>query len=128
MSKIKLVVFFIGCVVTCGLARSGLRAENSEKPFLPIWKLMDQEAKRHFVAGYLQGWRDAARVTEITTEYIRENPDRAIESLESIRRLYSSSAPAPDRLVSAIDAYYAKAVNSKSPFSKAISAARAGLQ
>ena len=55
----------------------------------------------------VQGWRDAASVTDVAIAYVREQPQNAVEVLEKIRRLYESSTM-PDALVPRIDEFYKK--------------------
>lgn len=98
-----------------------------ETAFLPTWKLMKFEEKQHFISGYIQGWIDAARVTDIAIAYVRENPTRAVEGLQSVQRLYDLSAIKPQPLVEEIDAFFAKPVNSNASLSAAVTAARSSV-
>lgn len=100
--------------------------ETSDRPasFYPIWQMLSRTEKLQFIAGYVQGWRDAASVTDVAITYVREQPQNALEVLEKIRRLYESDTT-PDTLVPRIDAFYRNPENQSAPLSRAISAARA---
>jgi hypothetical protein len=91
--------------------------------FLPVWKLMTREQKQEFIAGYVWGWRDAAKVTEIAISYIKENPREAIEGLERVKALYDLSELKPGLLVEALDRFYANPENRNASLSRAVSAA-----
>ncbi len=92
--------------------------------FLAIWRLLSSQQKLDFVSGYIHGWQDAARVTDVAIMYVRENPEKAVEGLEKIRTVYDLSTLKPDLAVKSIDAFYSNPSNSSAPFSKAISDAR----
>lgn len=104
------------------------RAQNDEIPFLPIWKMMNTQEKQQFIAGYVQGWRDAQKVTEVAQDYIRENPHDAVEGLEKIKGLYNLSGLKPEMLVKGVDAFYLEPDHSRAGLSRAISAAKSSLQ
>src|SRR5262245_7133347 len=72
---------------------------SSAASFLPIWKLLSPAEKQQFVAGYVQGWADAARVTDIAIDYVREHPQEAISGLEHIRALYRIQNLKPGEIV-----------------------------
>ncbi len=100
-------------------------AEADDEPsFLPTWKLLDLNQRQQFIAGYLQGWRDAANVTDIAINFVRRNPDKAIASLEGVRELYRLRTLRPSEIVEAVDEFYADPENSTAPLSRAITAAR----
>lgn len=99
-------------------------ADAKENSFLPTWKLLSSQEKQHFVSGYIQGWNDARKVTDIALEYIKTNPTRAVESLESIRKLYDMSHLTPENLVEHIDKFYEDPKNHSSSLSVAVTAAR----
>jgi hypothetical protein len=100
---------------------------ESESSFLPTWKLMKYEEKQHFISGYIQGWIDAAKVTDIAIGYVKENPTKAVEGLQSIRKLYDLSAMSPQNLVQELDVYFAKSENANSSLSAAITAAKTAV-
>jgi hypothetical protein len=102
-------------------------AEGQVESFLPTWKLMSDEEKQQFIAGYLQGWRDAAKVTDIAISFVKSNPQRAIASLEGIKELYNIREIRPSEVTQEIDLFYADPSNSNAPLSKAITAARARI-
>lgn len=105
-----------------------LCASADEKTaFYPTWKLLNGAEKAEFIAGYLQGWADARNVTGIALDFIKENPDKAINSLEDIKKLYDVSALKRDKLVAAIDEFYEKPQNKAFPLSVAVTAAKNSL-
>ena len=101
-------------------------AQQSDAPasFLPVWKLLTHEQKVQFVAGYLHGWQDAARVIDIAIAYIRENQKSAVEDLEKVKTVYDLSTLRSESLVQGIDEYYADPGHSGSPLSAAVTAAK----
>jgi hypothetical protein len=115
----------LGALLLVGLMAIPVLAEEKKEPsFLPTWKLLNKEGKQQFMAGYLQGWRAASRVTELATDYIRENPDNAVSSLESLSSVYEASSLPPDTLVMLIDQYYSDPANQSASLSMAVTAAR----
>lgn len=108
-------------------AASFAQSSQSAAPFYPTWKLLSRSEKQQFVAGYTQGWHDAARVTEITIGYVKENPTRAVEGLEQIKRLYDLQDVKPAVLASAIDVYFQQPENQNDGLSQAVSAARRAI-
>ncbi len=99
-------------------------AESSLASFLPIWKLLNYDQKVQFVSGYIQGWKDAARVTDIAIAYVRENPKNAVDGLEKLKGLYDLSDLKPNTVVDQIDTFYADPENSEAALSRAINASR----
>lgn len=104
---------------------SNLEAEN---PFYPTWKLLSNEEKQHFIAGYLQGWSDARRVTDIAINYIKENPQKAVEGLEGIKKIYDLTALGPEAVVREVDSFYNEHSNQNASLSAAITAAKSTLR
>lgn len=107
-----------------------LRAESklgSEASFLPTWKLLRNEGKQQFVAGYLFGWRDAKRVTDIAIEYVKENPGDAVSGLERIRGLYDMEGLTAESVVRELDEYFSKSEGKDATLSQAITAVRTRL-
>lgn len=100
---------------------------DNESPFLPTWKHLSTDEKKQFIAGYIFGWKDAAQVTAIATEFIKSNPQKAVESLQSVERIYSMSELDPAQVAKAIDLFFSMPENSGAPLSKAVTAARQGL-
>ena len=91
--------------------------------FLPIWKLLSHGEKQQFIAGYIQGWKDAAKVIDVAIAYVRDNPKQALQSLERIKSLYLLSDAKATAIVERIDDFYTKPENRDAPLSLAISAA-----
>lgn len=108
------VVFF------ATMAGVSISKAAGEEPFLPTWKLLKGSEKTQFIAGYLYGWRDAARVTDAAIEFVKENPTEAVEGLEKIRSLYAGSETTPDVVAREIDAFFSKSENSEATFAQAI--------
>lgn len=109
------------------LPLSDCRADGSDA-FFPTWKLLSNQEKQHFVSGYVQGWMDAQKVTNIAIEFIKENPNKAVESLESIRKLYDVSLLKPEGLVREIDRFYSRGENKNASLSMAVTASKAALE
>ena len=125
---IKLVLFTLLALLFPFLNNSLSYAQRAEsKPFFPTWKLLSVSEKSEFIAGYLHGWSDAKNVTEIAIGYIKDNPDKAVKSLEEIKKLYDLNIMKPDDLVSAIDAFYEKPGNKAAPLSVAVTAVKNSL-
>jgi hypothetical protein len=92
--------------------------------FYPTWKLLNQAEKQHFVSGYKFASEDMHRVLEIVAKFIKENPDQAVEGINSLKRVFNYASVNPDRLAIELDAYFANSENQKASLSKAISAAK----
>jgi hypothetical protein len=105
-------------------AEDGTSAEHA---FLPTWKLLKSEAKQHFVAGYLYGWRDAEKVTDIAIDYVKENPQGAVEGLERVRGIYDMQGLTADSMVRELDAYFSESGSKDATLSQAITAVRGRL-
>ena len=99
----------------------------AEASFLPSWKLMNSQEKQHFIAGYVQGWRDAQQVTDITISYVKKNPDQAVLGLEKMKSLYDLSGAKPELLAKAVDVFYMDPQNGHASLSSAVTAARNAL-
>lgn len=110
--------------ILIGTLLSGAYPVLAQDAFLPTWKLLDPESKEQFVAGYLQGWKDAAQVTDVVKEYVKENPQKAVEGLDKIKQLYDMNAVRPAQIVLLVDEFYKKPENSSAGLSKAVSSAK----
>lgn len=125
---------FLSVVVALALALPVLfaplsgRAEDDKSSFLPTWKLLNPQEKQQFMAGYLYGWRDAAKVTEIAINYIKENPQKAIEGLESIRALYDVSHFNSSAIAHEVDSFFQDSDNRDASLTAAISYAKSKLR
>jgi hypothetical protein len=97
-------------------------------PIYPVWRLLTHEQKTQYLAGYVQGWKDASRVTDIAIEFVKENPEDAVKGLEQLKSLYDLSDLSPSLLVVQIDNYLSSVENREAPLSLAISAARVGAR
>lgn len=142
MIKKNLRAYFLGvscCLISSNSAFSDVKAgsatvtSTSSQPadsgggapaFLPVWKLMSGQEKLQFIAGYIQGWKDAAKVTDIAIDYVKSNPTEAVDGLERIRRLYGLSGVRPSQIVDEVDDFYSDPDNMNSPLSVAVTAAK----
>lgn len=115
-------------IVTVGLACIAPAACAAEAgAFATTWKLLSSEQKLHFVSGYLYGLRDAQRIHEIASEYVKMNPAEATVALEKLRPLYDLSAIGPEKVVRELDTFYGNPEQNAAPLSLAMSAARNNL-
>jgi hypothetical protein len=112
-----------------GAAPAALTEGSSapEPSFSPTWKLLRNDAKQQFIAGYLFGWRDAKRVTEVAIEYVRENPSEAVRGLERIRGLYNMEGITAESMVRELDTFFSESEGKDATLSQAITAARMRL-
>jgi hypothetical protein len=103
-------------------------AEDTDKPltkaFYPTWKLLNKAEKQHFVSGYKFASDDMARVLEIVSKFIKDNPEQAEEGIQSLRRVFDYSKISPERLALELDAFFIRSENQEASLSKAISAAK----
>ena len=113
----------IGCA-TLVPAQADLQRGES---FSPTWRLLSNEQKQQFVAGYVLGLMDAARVTAIALEFSRANPGKAVESLEKIHGVFNLFDAKPTVLVKEIDAFFADPANRSATLSMAVNSARSKL-
>ena len=105
-----------------------LYAAEEKASFLPTWKLLNPQEKQQFMAGYLYGWRDAAKVTDIAIGYVKENPQKAVEGLESIRSLYDVSGFNSSSVAHEVDAFFQDSDNRDASLTAAISYAKSRLR
>ena len=92
--------------------------------FGATWKLLNQTQKEQFIAGYLQGFRDASKVTELTINYLEENPNKVDEGLRTLKALYNVEGSRPSAIVPRLDEYFRD--NSQASLSQALSAVKYG--
>lgn len=124
-AKFPLVLLAVLLAAVPSLAPSYVRAENApESGFGPTWKLMSKQERKVFISGYLQAWRDAAKVNDIAIGFIKENPQKAVGSLEQIKSLYDMSGLDPDTMLSKLDRYFADPDHVQSTLSMAMSATK----
>lgn len=121
--KMHTVALFICMAISPFFTQSSF----AQDAFLPTWKLLNNEAKEQFIAGYLQGWKDAGDVTDVVKEYVKENPQKAIEGLDQIKQLYDVSSVRPSQIVALIDEYFKEPGNGNASLSRAVSAAKQQL-
>lgn len=98
--------------------------ELTEPPFAPTWALMNRVERQNFVAGYLHGMKDAATMTHVLRDFVRENPKSAEESLERLRAIYANlgKGKAPE-IAAGIDRFFKDPANREAPLSRAITGA-----
>jgi hypothetical protein len=125
MRQIVLTVVLCSLVLAPALASADAHPDTS---FLPSWKLMNSQEKQHFIAGYVQGWRDAGKVTDITISYVRDNPGEALSGMEKMKSLYDLAGYKPELLVKAIDVFYLEPSNNRASLSSAVNAAKNALK
>lgn len=117
----------LGLTLTVGCPQSA-GAEDEKAAFLPTWKLLNPQEKQQFMAGYLYGWRDAAKVTDIAISYVKENPQKAVEGLESIRALYDVSRFNSSAIAHEVDGFFQDSDNRDASLTAAISFAKSRLR
>ncbi len=103
-------------------------AQDNQAAFYTTWKLLKAQEKQQFIAGYLQAFSDAKRITSIVRDYVKENPNKAQEGLIKIEALYDLSGLKADLLSQSIDTYYSLPENRNAPLSQAVSASGAALR
>lgn len=123
---LQMVALFatIAAMIPVALAESTGVPEPS---FSPTWKLLRNEAKQQFIAGYLFGWRDAKRVTEVAIEFVKENPTDAVSGLERVRELYDMKGLTAESMVRELDTFFAESEGKDATLSQAITAVRMRL-
>lgn len=130
-SRVQLALIFVLVISTSTMYPSTtLLAESklgTEASFLPTWKLLRNEGKQQFIAGYLFGWRDAKKVTDIAIEYVKDNPSDALNGLERIRGLYDMEGLTSESVVRELDDYFSKSEGKDATLSQAITAVRTRL-
>lgn len=106
---------------------SAIAAPPSESPFLPTWRLLNPEQKQQFIAGYLFGWNDAARITGIVAGYVKDNPGEAQRGLEKLQSLYDVNELKPSAIAREVDEFYRDPANGNAGLSLAVSQAKSRL-
>lgn len=92
--------------------------------FGSTWKLLNQVQKEQFIAGYLQGFRDASKITDLTIKYLEENPNNVQQGLKTLQSLYDVEGARPSIIVPRLDEYFKD--NSQASLSQALSAVKYG--
>ena len=115
-----LLITTLVCIPSIGVSEG---IEDSS--FLPVWQLLNREQKQQFLAGYLQGMKDAAKMTDVLGGFVKDNPASATESLQRLKGIYLNlSQVTPDSLASEIDIFFADPKNREAPLSRAVTGAR----
>lgn len=117
-------VALVASLLTCAQPVSSESSEAPEASFSPTWKLLRNEAKQQFISGYLFGWRDAKKVTEIAIEYVKENPGNAVNGLERVRGIYDMEGLTADSVVRELDKFFAESDGKDATLSQAVTAVR----
>jgi hypothetical protein len=119
-----LLVLVSVALLQLSLSSTPLFAESESEAFLPTWRLLGEE-KQVFISGYMAGLRDAGKIIDIAIQYVKNNPEEAVTSLERIKQLYAVGEEVkPAQLAHAIDTFYSDPDNSKASLSKAVMSAR----
>ncbi len=109
--------------ITVGLTSRAASADGGS--FEPVWRLLTREQKQQFVAGYLNGMRDAAKMTDLLQDIVKQNPESASGSLDRLAQIYQGvGRSSPDSIVAGIETFYADPANSGAQLSAAITAAQ----
>ncbi len=124
MQKLPLLVLTICAIMASNAAYA---EELALPPFLPTWKLLRSDAKNQFIAGYLFGWRDAANVTDVAIDYVKQNPQNAVDGLERIRGIYDMNGVTSESIVRELDLYFSEADGREATLSQAITTVRMRL-
>ena len=123
---LKLAAGCLGAVLvalTVGLTSRSASADGGS--FEPVWRLLTREQKQQFVAGYLNGMRDAAKMTDLLQDIVKQNPESASGSLDRLAQIYQGvGRSSPDSIVAGIESFYADPANSGAQLSAAITAAQ----
>ena len=117
----------LACSLVLSVMPVALVADAGPAPFLPSWRLMSEAQRSQFIAGYLQGRRDASQVTDIAIEYIRERPNEAVSGLQKLKGLYDLSNLDPLAVSREVDLFYRDPANSSAGLSLALSFAKQRL-
>jgi len=100
-------------------------AHADQGSFEPVWRLLTREQKQQFVAGYLNGMRDAAKMTDLLQGLVKQNPESVTGSLDRLAQIYSDVGRAsPDVMAEGIDRFYSDPVNYGAQLSAAITSAQ----
>jgi hypothetical protein len=131
MRKLLKNASMISTCIALALSVLPAQAESkvaNESSFLPMWKLFaNNESKQQFVAGYLSGFRDAGRVTDVAIAYAKDNPANAVSGLERIKGIYAMEGLTAESMVRALDQFFAEPDGKEATLSQAIIAARSRL-
>jgi len=82
-----------------------------EAPIYNTWQMMDDGAKRQFLAGYLYGFRDARALGEIAVAFMQTSPPDPISGLRGILPHYQLSELSPSDLVPLLNQYFREPKN-----------------
>lgn len=126
MQRFKALLRVAALMTGVGLPTLGV-AESSNAPeasFLPTWKLLRADAKQQFISGYLFGWRDAKKVTDVAIDYVKENPANAVSGLERVRGIYDMEGLTPESVVRELDNYFSGSEGKDATLSQAVTAVR----
>lgn len=92
--------------------------------FAATWKLFHPEQKAEFVAGYMNGFKDAAAVTDIAISYLKENPNNAVEGLTKLKKVYDLSGISAHEMVAHLDRFFADPDNKDAGLSLGVTSVR----
>jgi hypothetical protein len=118
------VIVLAGLVGRTEIAYCEPPVSVNENSFLPTWKLLTPGDRKQFIAGYMYGWRDAAKVTDAAIDFVKQNPKDAVEGLTKVRSLYEMDGVRTDALVHELELFFEKSENRESTLSQAVTAVR----
>ena len=101
---------------------SSAYGESDFNSLLPTWRLLSRQQKEQFVAGYLQGMREAEHITKLAIAGANEK--NLSETLSQLPSVYDVQGLAARDLVVEIDAFYKKPENRDKPMFAAVIEAR----
>jgi hypothetical protein len=83
----------------------------TEPAIYNTWSMMDENAKRQFLAGYLYGFRDARALGEVAVEFIKSSPPDPISGLRGILPHYQLTPLSSNDLVPLLNEYFREPKN-----------------
>jgi len=97
-------------------------ANAQEQQFYTSWKLMNNQEKQQFIAGYMMAYANARKIAELTAQYSEHEPAKALESLRKLPNFFTIPNISPGILTQEVDTFYSDPENWSANFSKAVSA------
>lgn len=87
--------------------------QDKEIPIYPTWRLMNDEARRQFTAGYIFGHREAKALGEVVVEYLKQNPNPKAEEVAAVLNHYRLTTMTANQLVPMIDEHLGEPENQR---------------
>ena len=110
---------FRSLVILSGISLATV-VQADEAPFYPIWRNLDRNSQELYVSGYLHGLRDAEEIIRIARDYVKDNPNLALQSLDKVRKICSVRDVSANIIVPEVNSYYSNIENQEGSFSNAI--------